>query len=206
MVRLSESQTFQYLLLNLLSPVGNCWAIYAMDYEYFANKVGTKFALVRGLFVEDPEGIFTVSHDFKQYAIYLNKQTKTWTPIAPEKSYLARAYVLKKSDCITLFTEWLDDHAETKFGNIYNNISNKEFLRYYKSGMRLWYEDNGFTEVGVPRAGDCLVYGDSVTSVVPINHVGVCVGNGKILHHLPSRFSSIDNIDYTKIIGCYRYG
>jgi hypothetical protein len=177
-----------------------------MDYEYFANKIGTRFALERGLFVENQKGDFTASLNFAQYSIYLNKQTKTWTPIAPEKSYLARAYVLKKSDCITLFTEWLDDHAGTKFGNIYNSISNREFLRYYKSGMRLWYEDNGFTEVSSPVLGDCLVYGDSVTSVIPINHVGVCVGNEKILHHLPGRFSSIDTIDYTKIIGCYRYG
>ena len=175
-----------------------------MDYEYFLNKLGCKFSLVRGEFVEDLQGLFTVSTEFKQYSIYLNKQTKTWAPIAPEKSYLARNYVLKKSDCITLFCEWLDDHAGTTFGNIYNNISNREFLKYYKSGMRLWYEDNGFTEVGVPRPGDCLVYTDSINEVTPINHVGVCVADGKILHHLPSRFSSIDTIDYSKILGAYR--
>ena len=46
-----------------------------MDYEYFANKIGTKFALVRGEFVENQEGDFTVSLNFAQYSIYLNKQT-----------------------------------------------------------------------------------------------------------------------------------
>ena len=186
--------------------MGNRWAIYAMDYEYFANKIGTKFALVRGEFVENKEGDFTVSLNFAQYSIYLNKQNRTCIPIAPTKSYLARQYVLKKSDCITLFCEWLDDHAGTKFGNIYDNISNKEFLKYYKSGMRLWYEDNNFTEVSIPQVGDCIVYTDSINNIVPINHVGVCVDNDKILHHLPRRFSSIDTIDYNKIIGCYRYG
>jgi hypothetical protein len=176
-----------------------------MNYEYFANKIGCKFSLVRGEFVEDAEGEFTVSFNFAQYSIYLNKQAKSWTPIAPTKSYLARIYILKKSDCITLFTEWLDDHAGTNFGNIYDNISNREFIRYYKSGMRLWYEDNGFTEVSVPRVGDCIVYGDAINDIIPNNHVGVCVNDNKILHHLPNRFSSIDTIDYSKIIGCYRY-
>lgn len=185
--------------------MGNRWAILTMNYEYFANKINCKFSLVRGEFVEDAEGIFTASFNFAQYSIYLNKQTKTWTPIAPEKSYLARTYILKKSDCITLFTEWLDDRTGTKFGNIYNNISNREFLKYYKSGMRLWYEDNGFIEVAVPRTNDCIVYADTSNDVIPNNHVGVCVDNNKILHHLPNRFSSIDVIDYSKIIGCYRY-
>jgi hypothetical protein len=193
------------LLLNLLSPAGNLWAIYAMDYEYFANKIGSKFSLVRGQFVENPQGEFTASFNFAQYSIYLNKQTKTWAPIAPEKSYLARNYILKKSDCITLFTEWLDDHIGTTFGNIYNTISNREFIRYYKSGMRLWYEDNGFKEVNTPEPSDCLVYGDSINTIIPTNHVGVCVSYNKILHHLPGRFSSIDTIEHSKIIGCYRY-
>jgi hypothetical protein len=177
-----------------------------MDYEYFANKIDTKFALVRGEFVPALNGEFTASFNFAQYSIYLNKQTKTWTPIAPQKSYIARAYVLKKSDCITLFTEWLDDHVGTTFGNIYSSISNRDFIRYYKSGMRLWYEDNGFTEVSIPQTGDCLVYGDSVTNIIPTNHVGVCIADNKVLHHLPGRYSSIDTLEYSKIIGCYRYG
>lgn len=176
-----------------------------MDYEFFANKINQKFSIVNGLLVEDHSGIFTVSYDFAQYAVYLNRQTKTWNIIAPHKSYLARAYVLKRSDCITLFCEWLDDHLHTTFGNIYNTISNREFLKYYKSGMRLWYEDNGFKEVSNPIIGDCLVYADSSNEVIPNNHVGVCVADNKILHHLPGRLSSIDTIDYTKIIGCYRH-
>jgi hypothetical protein len=176
-----------------------------MDYDFFTNKVGKRFSLVSGLLVEDDLGLFTVSYTFNQYTVYLNKQQKTWAIIAPQKSYLARAYVLKRSDCITLFTEWLDDHLHTSFGNIYNTISNKQFLKYYKSGMRLWYEDNNFCEVATPKVGDCLVYAEAVTEVIPNNHVGVCVENGKILHHLPGRLSSIDTIDHSKILGCYRY-
>lgn len=177
-----------------------------MDYEYYLNKLGNRYSLIRGEFVEDPQGLFVASTEFKQYSLYLNKQTKQCIPIAPEKSYLARKYVLKRSDCITLFTEWLDDHYGSTYGNIYNSISNAEFIRYYRAGMRLWYEDNNFTEVSVPRVGDCIVYADSINQVIPNNHVGVCVENNKILHHLPQRYSSIDDIDYNKILGCYRYG
>jgi uncharacterized protein YycO len=176
-----------------------------MDYEYFANKIGTKFALVRGELVEDPKGQFDVSFNFAQYSIYLNKLTRTWNLIAPEKSYIGRSYTLKKSDCISLCAEWLDDHKNTKFFNGYSNMTNRDFLMYYKSGMRLWYEDHGFTEVNIPIIGDCLVYTDSVNETMPLNHVGVYVAQDKILHHLPYRYSSIDKIDYSKIIGCYRY-
>ena len=185
--------------------MGNHWAIYAMDYEYFANKINTKFSLVRGEFVEDSQGLFTVSFNFAQYSLYLNKQTKTCMPIAPAKSYLARAYALKRSDCISLVAEWLDDHNSTDFLMGYYNMSNRDFLRYYKSGMRLWYEDHGFTEVGTPRPGDCLVYTDSINDTVPLNHVGICINSSQILHHLPGRYSSIDALDYSKIIGCYRH-
>ena len=107
--------------------------------------------------------------------------------------------------CISLVAEWLDDHNGTDFLSGYYNMSNRDFLRYYKSGMRLWYEDHGFKEVNNLQIGDCLVYGDSVTNLIPNNHIGIYVSKDKILHHLPGRFSSIDTIDYSKIIGCYRY-
>lgn len=177
-----------------------------MDYEYYLNKLGSKFSLVRGEFVEDPQGAFTVTTEFKQYSIYVNKQTKKVAPIAPTKSYLARTYVLRKSDCITLMFEWLDDHYNTKYIDFYNSISHRYFLKYYKAGLGCWYEDSGFKKVDIPQAGDCIVYGDSINEVIPNNHVGICVGDNKILHHLPQRYSSIDTIISDKVIGCYRYG
>ena len=169
-----------------------------MDYEYFLNKLGCKFSLVQGEFVEDPNGIFTVSTEFKQYSIYLNKQTKKCTPIAPEKSYLARQYKLRRSDCVTLAFEWLDDYYKINLTQVYKNTSNKVFLKYYTAGMYLWYEDNGFQKVNTVEIGDTLIY------EYP-NHIGVCIEKDRILHHLSSKYSSIDVVDYNKILGCYRY-
>ena len=177
-----------------------------MDYEYYLNKLGCKYSLIRGEFVEDINGIFTVSTEFKQYSIYLNTQNSTCTPIAPNKSYLAREYKLRRSDCISLVFEWLDDNYKLNLTKVYKDTTTKGFLKYYTSGMYLWYEDNGFTKVNDISIGDSIIYGDSITGQVYNNHIGVCVGKDKILHHLPTRYSSIDVIDYNKVLGCYRYG
>lgn len=174
-----------------------------MDYQYFANKLGAKFDIVNGELVESVNGLFIVSDKYTDYVIYLNKLTKTASIVAPQKSFLGRSYRLRHLDCITLFAEWLDDHYGSTWGNIYNKLSNREFYRYYKSGMSLWYEDNGFTQVEKPKHGDCLVY---AYKPKVISHVGICLDGDKILHHLPYKLSSIDSIEPDKIIGVYRYG
>ena len=173
-----------------------------MDYEYFNSKLGEKFSLIHGMPVEDNTGLFTVSETFGSYVIYLNKFAKSWNIIAPTKSYLARQYVLKKSDCITLNAEWLDDHVNSNFGNFYDKMSHREFYRYYKHGMRQWYIDYEFKEVTSPEYGDCLVYEHEPKIN---NHVGIYLGEDNILHHLPKTYSCIDKIDYTKILGIFRY-
>lgn len=174
-----------------------------MDYQYFADKIGAKFDIVEGKLTESENGQFTVSETFGNFVIYLNKLNKTANIIVPQKAYVGRSYRLRYTDCITLFAEWLDDHYGSGFGNIYTKLSNKEFYRYYTAGMGLWYEDNGFTKVTSPETGDSIVY-EHAPNV--ISHVGIYVGDDKILHHMPKKLSCIDSLDYSKIIGIYRYG
>jgi hypothetical protein len=173
-----------------------------MDYKYFTSKLGKKFSIVQGAIVEDECGLFTVSETFGNYVIYLNKFDKSWNIIAPTKSYLARKYIFKKSDCITLNAEWLDDYFKSNYGNFYDKILHREFYNYFKVGMRHWYLDYGFKEVTSPQYGDCIVY-----EYQPDwnNHVGIYVDNDNILHH-PKIYSCIDKIDYAKVLGIFRYG
>jgi len=174
-----------------------------MDYQYFADKLGVKFDIVEGELVESETGQFTVSETFGDFVIYVNKLAKAVNIIAPQKAYVGRHYRLRRTDCITLLAEWLDDHYGSDFDNIYKKYPNRSFKKYYEQGMSLWYEENGFTKVATPERGDCIVYAyaPNVTS-----HVGVYLGNNKILHHLPGKLSSIDTIYSDNILGIYRYG
>jgi hypothetical protein len=167
-----------------------------MTYEYFSTKIGQRFSIVEGIIVEDTTGPFVVSENFGDYVIYLNKINRSWNIIAPKKSYLARQYILRKSDCISLTVEWLKDTHGSKITFDYNKLSNRDFYRIYKEGLKHCFEENGFVEVTTPRYGDCLVYDFK-------QHSGVYLDN-KILHHLPRTYSSIDTVDNARILGIYR--
>jgi hypothetical protein len=174
-----------------------------MEYKDFTDKVGMRFDIVEGELQESPSGLFTVSETYRPFSIYLNKQTKQAMIIAPESSYLGRSYGLKKRDCITLFAQWLDEHFNSSFGNIYQKLSHRDFMKYYKGGMSLWYEDNNFQKIESSLIeGDCIVY---AYRPAVISHVGIYLNESKILHHLPEKLSCIDQLDTSKILGVYRY-
>lgn len=172
-----------------------------MEYKDLQDKVRVRFDIVEGELVESPSGLFIVSKTYQPYSIYLNAHQETFTVIAPEKSYIGRKYRLRISDCITLFAEWLDDNTGSAFGNIYQNLTNKEFYKYYCSGMCYWYLDNGFTEKQVYEHGDVLVYAHAKGI---ISHVGICIDGDKILHHIPNKYSCLDLIVPEKVIGVFK--
>lgn len=174
-----------------------------MEFRDFADKIGEKYDIVNGELVSLDTGCLTVSYELKPYTIYLNKIQKTVTLVVPEKSYLARDYLLRKTDCVTLVNEWLDDKHGTKFLEAYLKTKNREFYHYYSEGMRYAYLDYGFTEVTEAVIGDVLEYAYQPGIV---SHVGVYLGEEKILHHLPYKLSSIDILDRIKVTGIYRYG
>lgn len=173
-----------------------------MEYNYLINKIGARFDIVAGELQEDPSGLFVVSEIYQPFSVYLNKQTKQAMIVAPESSYLGRAYKMGNRDCITLVAQWLDEHYGSSFGNIYRTTSHIDFMKYYKGGMSLWYEDNLFEKVTTYVEGDCLVY---AYKPAVISHVGIYLNDGKILHHLPGKLSCVDVLDESKIIGAYRY-
>lgn len=74
------------------------------------------------------------------------------------------------------------------------------WLRTTESMFLNMMRDDGFVAVNVPvyeiKIGDCLLA--TVESEVP-NRIGIHVGKGKILHHVPGRMSEI-----TPLNGVYR--
>lgn len=174
-----------------------------MDYDYFTKKLDCRFDIVDGELVETNNGKFVVTTDFVEYAICLNPITKTWNIVAPKKSYLARRYILRQSDCITLNGEWLDDHYNTDYVSAYKKFNRKEFQEFFKTGLSKWYNANGFYTVDEePKAGDTLVYAYKPNYNA---HVAIYLGDSKILHHMPKKLSGIDTCDYSKIVEIFRY-
>lgn len=174
-----------------------------MDFQDFVDKLDQKYDIVEGELVPLETGCLTVSYQLNPYTVYLNKIQKSISIVVPEKSYLARKYLLRKTDCVTLVNEWLDDKYGTKYLEAYLKTKNREFYRYYNEGMRYAYLDYGFTEVTEAIVGDVLEYAYQPGIV---SHVGIYLGDEKILHHLPYKLSSIDNLDRTKVTGIYRHG
>jgi len=170
-----------------------------LNYNDYSEKVGLKYDIIEGLLVESPSGVLTVSNQFKPYTIYIDIYNKVASLIVPEKAYIGRHYLLKKSDCIKLVNEWLDDRLATNYAQRYKDTSNSQFKKYYKDGVKYAYLDNGFKEVtdGSLKVGDVIVY-------INQNHVAVLVDANKILHHLPKKLSCYDTLDSEKILGVYR--
>jgi len=172
-----------------------------MDYNYFLEKLGNKFNIVNGDLVVADDGQFTVTNEFKDYSIYLNPINKTWSIIAPKKSYIARTFNLRRSDCLTLNFEWLDDHYGTDYSSIYKNTSNRDFYRIFNEGLQDWYSTHGFTKVDTPEPGDTFIYAWKPGFN---SHVATYLGDNKILHHVPGKLSSIDTYNPNKVLATYR--
>lgn len=174
-----------------------------MEFKDFADRIGTRYSIVNGDLVEAETGEFVVSETFGTNTIYVNKLTRTCNLIPAPNSYTGRPYKLKYTDCITLVASWLDKNRGSSFGNVYSSISRKQWFHYYEVGMKHYYLDNGFKEVSSLEEGDCIVY-EYATNIH--NHVGIYIKDNKILHHIPQKLSSLDNIDSSLILGIYRYG
>jgi hypothetical protein len=175
-----------------------------MEYNDFKDKVGIRFDIVEGDLVESPSGLFIVSESYQEDSIYLNKLTKQVLLIPSKNHYIGRMYRLRLSDCTSLWTMWLDANKGTDYYHIYKTISHRDFMNWMRMGMCHYFEDQKFEKVSVDslEEGDCLVY--SFNDLID-SHVGIYIANDKILHHLPKKFSSLDQLDRTKIIGAYRY-
>jgi hypothetical protein len=174
-----------------------------MEFQKFINKIGARYSIVNGDLTESSTGEFVVSEVFGYNTIYLNKIQKTCELIPDPKLYIGIPYVLRRTDCITLVTTWLDTYRQGNFGDVYSKISRKDWMHYYKNGMKYWFLDNGFKEVAELKEGDCLVY-EHLPKV--ISHIGVYIEPNKILHHIPSKLSCLDTLNKSLIIGAYRYG
>lgn len=176
-----------------------------MKYEDYIDKIGLSYDIVEGRLVEASNGVFTVSTTLAHNTIYVNKFDKTVALVTEPDSWLGRKYTFRDSDCVALSASYYDSIHGTDLSNFYKSFSYIQWLDYYKNGMVTWFEDHNFPEVPKEEIQpyDFLVYAYNGQAR---SHIAIYVGDNKILHHLPRRYSGYDQLDPTKILGVYRYG
>lgn len=175
-----------------------------MEYSTYIDKIGYRFDIENGDLVESPSGLFTVSTTYAENTLYLNKLNKSAILIPAKETYVGRLYKLRYSDCITLWAEWVDDHLNTNYSLKYKQLGKREFVEWTKAGPGSLLQADNYFKVDVDNLlfGDTLVYSyDGVAT----NHIGIYLGDNKILHHVPNKLSSLDNLDTGRILGAYRY-
>lgn len=174
-----------------------------MDYEFYKDKIGSRFDIIQGELVETENGMFLVTETFSSPSIYVNKVQQTATLVSPKDSYIGRSYGLRQADCVAICFLWHDKNKGTNLMSLYKRTSNREFYEYYVRGMGAWFLEHGFTQVTEMQVGDMLVY-ENVPGAIA--HIAVYLGDNKILQHLPNKLSGIDTLELSKIKGIYRYG
>lgn len=101
---------------------------------------------------------------------------------------VGRVYISNITDCFTLVRDFFYQRHGIDLG-IHPRPANWEEWNQH-------YIDQNFTKIGFQqvvdiRAEDVLVY--ALGTTYP-NHLGICIGEDKLLHHLARRTSTIDTI------------
>jgi len=174
-----------------------------MNFQDFADKIGVKYDIVNGNLVQSNTGPFTVTETLNNCCIYVNKSAKTAQLIVPSSMYIGRPSILQNYDSVKLALEWSDKNQGTNLLSIYKNYSTKKFYDYYSNNIGDWFIDIGLSKQTEVTVGSFIVYklNEDISS-----YIGICVAPEKILHHSYGKLSSIDNVEYNKIIGIYKYG
>mgnify|MGYP001243457530 CR=1 FL=1 len=178
-----------------------------LDYDTYSDKVGTKYTVAWGELVEDAEGEFEVSTTPGVNRIVLAKMQRVAMLSADPALWIGRNWKLKTSDCAALCAEYIDAMHGSNYTGLMKGYSLKKWGEYFHRGMVAWLEDFGMPQVALEdrQPNDVVVYdydGDHNM------HIGIFLGEGKLLHHLPNKLSSIDVVDFTetdKFLGVFRH-
>jgi hypothetical protein len=173
-------------------------------YEIFLNKIGKKFNVVNGEFVEDSDGILTVSTSPFNNSIYLNTLNNTWLVVSD--LLIGIPYRIARDDCATLCARYLDKHFGSKIEEKLFSLTLKEWTNYIKLGGETLIKEVGGYEVNLSQLKEKDVVSYEIEDSRITSHLAVYLGNNKILHHVPNKYSSIDDIDMSKVKRVFRYG
>jgi hypothetical protein len=167
-------------------------------YELVVNNIGKYISIIDGEPVLLDTGSFIISDTLKANSVYVDKFTKTATLVPGKYQYTGYCWNVLNSNCATLCARWLDDTNGTKLLSAILSLSIEHRLKVYKHGYEDILYQYGFSDSSIPSPGCIVRYQYD-------NHIGILLDNGRILHHLANKYSSIDILDANKIksILCY---
>jgi len=173
-------------------------------YELFVENIGKRFDVVNGEFVQNDNGLLIVSLSPVRNSIFVNKLQKLW---AVRSDYLIGIpYSFGKNDCAILCARYLDKHVGSNMEEELLKLTFKDWANYARLGVENIIKEVGGYEIPVSE----LQPNDVVSYLIPdsdvTSHLAVYLGDGKILHHEPKKYSSIDELDETRITRAFRYG
>jgi hypothetical protein len=145
-------------------------------------------------------GFLTVSESPVLNSVYVDVVMNRFTPVVQPGDWRGRPYKFRGKDCVALAAEWLDSQYDIGAVEYVKAINRNEYIRLNLDGYLHMLQPLGFEEVSQPaEVGDIVVY-------IRQLHIGVCIEPGKILHHMPYLYSSIDTIDPNLVLGVFRRG
>ena len=174
-------------------------------YEDYIDHIGEHFNIQQGLIQLIQNGDFCITDRAEAGVLYLDHASKKAILIPRLNQYVGWEYNRGTSDCVSLALQWFDDMQGTKYTPVYLNTSKQRFLECYKKKIAYCMGEYNFYEVTenqLGKRGDFLVY---LYNGANKNHIGVDLGNGTLLHHMPNLLSSIDTIEPDKVYKRFRH-
>jgi hypothetical protein len=183
--------------------------IHNEEYIKFSKNIGGRYNIQQGRFVEAEDGEFLVTDKLiGKGIIYLDKNRNTWSVLA-DNPFVGKEYILQTQNCAILTAKYLDYAKDdgVNYEKMMKSIPLKKLIYYFRNAVNPLLEELGFQSIPVSeiQVHDIIVwqFNDFATS-----HMGVYLGDNKLIHHIPSMISCIDTIDLnsSKVLGVYRYG
>jgi hypothetical protein len=179
------------------------------EYKKFLTKLGSRCNIVKGGFVDAPDGEFLITDKLVgTNIIYVNRSIADFS-IMSDNKFIGLDYILTTQNCAILTAKYLDYAKQdgVNYEKMMKSIPLRKLIFYFRNAVAPLLEELGFTSVPVEQiqVNDIIVWQYNTTAT---SHMGVYLGDNKLLHHIPQRISCIDNIDLSsnKVLGVYRYG
>lgn len=167
-------------------------------YNQFYDKVGGRVTISNGDLVLDDNGFLAVSKVPVAGSIYIDNFKKSAQLIPLKDDFRGISWNLFTNNCAICCAKWHDVNFGTQLLPEFRGLTYAQIQQVMESGYDSIFTDYGFKEVSNISVGCILVYEFS-------NHLAIVIKDNFILQHSARKYSSIDQLDLTKVqkILCY---
>lgn len=179
------------------------------QYQEFLGNIGSRYNITGGKFIKSDDGEFLVTDKLLgKGTIFIDKSNSTYSVLS-DNPFIGLPYRLKDQNCAIMTAKYLDYATNDGVGyeKLMKAIPMRRLIYYFRNAVNPLLEDIGFVRVPVEniQVNDIIVWQFNKTAT---SHMGVYLGDNKMIHHIPAMISCIDEVDLNspKVLGVYRYG